>query len=208
MFPHFARGVALATLATSFLVVAVLGAAPPPRPIPSSPDRMTVSVPIAATLDRFMTAVRLSFPPIAAPAPTPPTPSASRIMIEPLDATPAKISVLIKRPAAKTHHPAKPRGSGGFRTASTSWYGPGFYGHRTACGLKYTKTILGVASRTLPCGTLVELRNPVNGRTIVVPVIDRGPYVYSRLWDLSAGTAIRLGHLYTGPLQWRIVHRR
>jgi rare lipoprotein A (peptidoglycan hydrolase) len=85
-----------------------------------------------------------------------------------------------------------------------SWYGPGFYGNRTACGLAYTKTILGVAHRSLPCGTLVEFRNPDNGRTAIVPVIDRGPYVADRQWDLSGGLCVKLDHCYTGPIDWRM----
>ncbi len=43
---------------------------------------------------------------------------------------------------------------------NVSWYGPGFYGHRTACGVELTKTVIGVAHRTLPCGTKVTFRNP------------------------------------------------
>jgi hypothetical protein len=85
-----------------------------------------------------------------------------------------------------------------------SWYGPGFYGGRTACGQAYTTTILGVANRTLPCGTLVTFRNPDNGRTITVPVIDRGPYVSGRQWDLSGAVCLALGHCYTGEILWRL----
>lgn len=84
-----------------------------------------------------------------------------------------------------------------------SWYGPGFYGSGTACGQTYTKTILGVAHRTLPCGTLVTFRNPANGRQITVPVIDRGPYVSGRTWDMSKGLCEYLGHCYTGSIEWR-----
>jgi hypothetical protein len=89
------------------------------------------------------------------------------------------------------------------RDSNVSFYGPGFYGKRTACGLAYTKTIIGVAHRTLPCGTLVTFRNPSNGRTITVPVIDRGPYVAGRQWDLSGGLCAYLNHCYTGSLEWR-----
>ena len=64
-----------------------------------------------------------------------------------------------------------------------SWYGPGFYGHRTACGVALTQTLVGVAHRTLPCGTLVTFRS--NGVTVTVPVVDRGPYVAGRTWDLT-----------------------
>jgi hypothetical protein len=84
-----------------------------------------------------------------------------------------------------------------------SWYGPGFYGSGTACGQKYSRTIMGVAHRTLPCGTMVTFRNPQNGRQITVPVIDRGPYVAGRTWDMSRGLCEYLGHCYTGSIEWR-----
>lgn len=84
-----------------------------------------------------------------------------------------------------------------------SWYGPGFFGNGTACGHKYTKEIMGVAHRTLPCGTLVTFRNPKNGRQVTVPVIDRGPYVAHRQWDMSYGLCSYLDHCYTGSIEWR-----
>jgi rare lipoprotein A (peptidoglycan hydrolase) len=93
--------------------------------------------------------------------------------------------------------------SGWRRDPEVSWYGPGFYGHRTACGKTLTTTLLGVANKTLPCGTMVSFRNPSNGRTITVPVVDRGPYVAGRQWDLTAATCRAIAHCFTGPLQWR-----
>lgn len=92
---------------------------------------------------------------------------------------------------------------GSWRRAEASWYGPGFYGSGTACGQTYTRTILGVAHRSLPCGTRVTFRNPRNGRTITVRVIDRGPYVSGRMWDLSRGTCSYLDNCYTGTIQYR-----
>ena len=86
---------------------------------------------------------------------------------------------------------------------NVSWYGPNFYGKRTACGLAMTRTLLGVAHRTLPCGTLVTFRNPANGRSLTLPVVDRGPYVYGRQWDLTGGACLALGHCYTGAFQWK-----
>ena len=69
-----------------------------------------------------------------------------------------------------------------------TWYGPGFYGNRTACGVAYTRTIVGVAHRTLPCGTLVRFK--WHGITAVAPVIDRGPYASSAyVFDFSAALA-------------------
>ena len=95
-------------------------------------------------------------------------------------------------------------GSGWRRDRSVSWYSPGFYGHRTACGKALTTTLIGVAHKTLPCGTLVTFRNPANGRSLTVPVVDRGPYVAGRQWDLTGGACVALGHCYTGPMDWRL----
>jgi hypothetical protein len=86
---------------------------------------------------------------------------------------------------------------------NVSWYGPTFYGKRTACGLAMTQSLLGVAHRTLPCGTLITFRNPANGRSITLPVVDRGPYVSGRDWDLTGGACLALGHCYTGSFQWK-----
>lgn len=77
--------------------------------------------------------------------------------------------------------------------ALATWYGPGFYGNSTACGQTLTTSTLGVAHRTLPCGTKVSVL--FEGRTIVVPVIDRGPYSRAD-WDLTQEAAERLG--FTG----------
>lgn len=71
-----------------------------------------------------------------------------------------------------------------------SWYGPGFYGNKTACGQVYTPQILGVAHLTLPCGTQLTLI--YGGRAVTVPVIDRGPYIAGRTIDLSNATKLAL----------------
>ncbi|HVF52806.1 MAG TPA: septal ring lytic transglycosylase RlpA family protein [Actinomycetota bacterium] len=71
-----------------------------------------------------------------------------------------------------------------------TWYGPGFYGNSTACGQRLDYGTLGVAHRTLPCGTKVSVY--YRGRSITVTVIDRGPYT-SANWDLTGETARRLG---------------
>jgi len=77
-----------------------------------------------------------------------------------------------------------------YRVALASWYGPGLYGRRTGCGGTLGYSQLGVAHKTLPCGTKVTLRH--NGRRVRVPVIDRGPYVGAREYDLTAATARKL----------------
>jgi rare lipoprotein A len=73
-----------------------------------------------------------------------------------------------------------------YRRALASWYGPGFYGRRTACGIRLTPRTQGVAHKTLPCGTRVTLR--FRGRTVTVPVIDRGPFIGRREFDITYAT--------------------
>lgn len=77
-----------------------------------------------------------------------------------------------------------------FKLSLATIYGPGFWGHRTACGQILRRDTLGVANRTLPCGTRVALL--YQGRILVVPVIDRGPYSNGAQWDLTEATASAL----------------
>lgn len=85
-----------------------------------------------------------------------------------------------------------------YRTAAASYYGPGLYGGALACGGTLQPGTLGVANKTLPCGLRVKLR--YRGRTITVPVVDRGPYVAGRDFDLTAATRARLRFPTTGVL--------
>ena len=83
--------------------------------------------------------------------------------------------------------------------SNISWYGPGFYGNNGACGLVpggIQKDTVGVAHRTLPCGTKVTFR--YNGVTVTTQVIDRGPYVKGRIWDMTHGLCALLNHCFTG----------
>ena len=75
-----------------------------------------------------------------------------------------------------------------FRLAGASWYGGG---GSLACGGWLTGSTLGVANKTLPCGTLVTLR--YGDRSVRVPVVDRGPYVPGREFDLTEATKQALG---------------
>ena len=88
------------------------------------------------------------------------------------------------------------------RDPEISWYGPGLIGNGTACGQTLTRKLLGVAHRSLPCGTLVTFRS--HGHTITVPVVDRGPYVSGRIFDLTYAACKKLEHCYTGPIEYRM----
>jgi hypothetical protein len=85
-----------------------------------------------------------------------------------------------------------------YRRAQVSWYGPGLYGGHLGCGGTLTPSTLGVANKTLPCGSKVTLRH--HGRTVRVPVVDRGPYSGGREFDLTAATKERLGFSGVGSI--------
>lgn len=138
---------------------------------------------------------------------------------------PAKASV--EKPPAKpsvpkppTSRPATPATPPPARAAwnvapIVTWYGPGFYGNRTACGQRYTRTIIGVAHKTLPCGTLIQFR--WQGITAMARVIDRGPYATSDyVFDFSAALACdvfkprgaKTGCFTRHNVEWRVIGRR
>jgi rare lipoprotein A (peptidoglycan hydrolase) len=89
-----------------------------------------------------------------------------------------------------------------YRVGGASWYGPGLYGHRTACGETLRKTTLGVAHRSLPCGTTVKF--VYRGQVLVTQVIDRGPYVHGRAWDLTSAASEALGLDGVGKVRYAI----
>ncbi len=98
-----------------------------------------------------------------------------------------------------------PREQPGYdRTGVASWYGEPFHGRRTANGEIYDMNRVSAAHPTLPLPTRVKVTNLENGRSIVVRVNDRGPFVNGRLIDLSRETARLLGMLQTGTAKVRV----
>jgi rare lipoprotein A (peptidoglycan hydrolase) len=94
----------------------------------------------------------------------------------------------------------------GLSKALATWFGPGFYGQTTACGQLLTPATVGVAHRTLPCGTLVRIS--YHRHRLVVPVIDRGPYGHNGAsFDLTAGAAQALGIEGSARIGARVVGR-
>jgi rare lipoprotein A (peptidoglycan hydrolase) len=92
--------------------------------------------------------------------------------------------------------PARRSLVGSLATNLASWYGAPLYGHQTACGLVLRRRTLGVANKTLPCGTRVVFG--YRGNWVTTTVIDRGPYVDKREWDLTQATADRLDFTSAG----------
>ena len=81
-----------------------------------------------------------------------------------------------------------------------SWYGPGFHGKKTASGEIYDQNKLTAANKELPFGTKLSVKNLTNGRSCVVVINDRGPYVRGRGIDLSREAAKRIGMNGTAPV--------
>lgn len=97
------------------------------------------------------------------------------------------------------HHP-KPKAR--MASAVASWYGPGFYGNKTACGQVLTPRSFGVAHKWLACGTRVRL---CVKRCVVAPVIDRGPYAPGRTFDLTVPVRDAIGAGSLGSVRYVVV---
>lgn len=91
-----------------------------------------------------------------------------------------------------------------------SWYGPGYRGKPTASGEKFNPDDFTAAHRTLRFGTVVEVRNLKNNRTVLVEITDRGPFVKDRIIDLSEAAAKAIGMIGVGvtPVEVRAMRRR
>jgi rare lipoprotein A (peptidoglycan hydrolase) len=189
--------VAIAALMAASALVAAPGPAgskgtsPAPRIDPGSLTPISIALPGAATTANYE---RITA-----------TATANRLGPATALAEPAFEAALPTKPPVKQPNPKGtkvPKNYWRF-DADISWYGRAFYGNGTACGQKYGPKLMGVAHRTLPCGTLVTFRNPKNGRQVTVPVIDRGPYVAGRTWDMSRALCVYLDHCHTGSIEWR-----
>lgn len=107
------------------------------------------------------------------------------------------------RELAETRAALAPPVSAPSSSALASWYGPGFYGHGLACGGVLEPGTIGVAHRTLPCGT--RLLVCFQGRCAAATVVDRGPYVSGRDFDLTGGLAAALRFGGVGTVTYRLL---
>lgn len=87
---------------------------------------------------------------------------------------------------------------------TASWYGPRFHGKTTANGEVYNQYALTAAHKTLPFGTLLQITNLRNGKSAIVRINDRGPYIEGRDLDLSKGTAKSLGFIHKGVVRVKV----
>jgi len=152
--------------------------------------RPGVQVTVAATTEPPLTA--------AYDLPRLPEPVARSRHLEPT-AEPPPPSTVATVPAVPIEIAAAPASASG-SVVTVSWYGPGFYENRLPCWqwlaandlpIQLLPDTWGVAHKSLPCGTMVTLAHGAN--TVTVPVVDRGPYVAGREFDLSPRVKAALG---------------
>jgi rare lipoprotein A len=183
---------AVAVLTAPLVLLAACGTPPTqptPKPTPSSPDARIV---------------RPDAPRPASPHPAPrgdPAPAASSPPPAPAevpaDAAPSPAALPTPAPDADDR--------GAVERGISSWYGRRFHGRRTANGERFDMHALTAAHRTLPFGTRVHVRNPANGREVVVRINDRGPTLRDRMIDLSRAAARRLGIGGLGTVEIRLL---
>ena len=99
--------------------------------------------------------------------------------------------------------PGMPR-KGRPQIGKASWYGPKYHGRKTACGEIFDMHKISAAHKKLPLGSVVKVTNLKNGKTLIVRVNDRGPYIRGRIIDLSFAAAKKLDMLEDGVVKVRV----
>lgn len=137
------------------------------------------------------------------PAPVARTP-ASKPVIAPTPATPVPVPGPGNPPFYEVfgeRYFVMPSSEGYRQTGVASWYGKDFHGKRTSSGTIYNMYEFTAAHKTLPLPSLVRVTNPGNGKSVVVTVDDRGPFVKGRLIDLSYAAAMELDIVRAGTAE-------
>lgn len=126
----------------------------------------------------------------------PPAPQAATVTTEPIE------------PAEPAQSAPPDQSSEVVERGQAGWYGDRYHGRKTASGERFDQHALTAAHRTLPFGTMVEVKNLDNGRTVTVRINDRGPFGRkTRIIDVSRAAAGELDMVRSGvaPVELRIV---
>lgn len=124
--------------------------------------------------------------------------------IFPADSAPSLDDRFLHKPQIAPMAPGQQIAAAGTQVGQASWYGPGFYGGRTASGEIFRPGTFTAAHRWLPFGTRVRVTNLNNGLKAVVRINDRGPFSGGRIIDLAHGAASALGVTSSGIAQVRL----
>jgi rare lipoprotein A len=107
-------------------------------------------------------------------------------------------------PAHRPRNPSVPEPAGHVEEGNASWYGSPFHGHRASNGEVYDMYKLTAAHRTLPFETMVRVTNLNNGKSTVVRITDRGPFIENRIIDLSLAAAREIDSVGPGVVPVRL----
>lgn len=120
-------------------------------------------------------------------------------------ATPAAAPSPVVAPSRSLTAPAPPRAGPVIQTGLATWYGPGFDNNPTKCGPIYHQWQYTAASNDLPCGTVVQVTNQANGRSVVVTITDTGAFRHPNILDLSLGAFSAIASTDSGVIQVSVV---
>jgi rare lipoprotein A len=134
--------------------------------------------------------------PVAAPAATPAAPTATTAPAA-ATAAPSTAPAAAKAPAPAPEKKASAPAAAGAMEGKIAHYGSKFNGRKTACGVIFNAKAMTMASKSLPCGTMVKVTNLKNKKSVIVMVTDRGPSTPDRIGDVTTAAARKLG--MTGP---------
>lgn len=176
----------------------------PPMPTPS-PEAVSAalearttappSTPVSAPVESTGT---------AAPPKTPQAPSSKPAVLSLESAQHGDRQVATARQAGPGPAASTPAGSDTDEIGYASWYGSRFHGRLTANGEVYDMNKLTAANKTLPFGTIVQVTNLENGKSVEVTINDRGPFVAGRIIDLSRAAAAKVGLTSMGVAKVRL----
>lgn len=121
-----------------------------------------------------------------------------------IDSLATTVAALEEKPVTPLTVPAAEKKIAAFEAiggGEASYYGPGFAGNRTASGERFNPQALTAAHRTLPLGTRLRVTNKANGKSVIVRINDRGPFLKHRVLDVSVAAAREIAMIRTGKAQ-------
>ena len=137
--------------------------------------------------------------PVAGSTPPPITSTPATETARPTEASPRKTASTLPRNGVPERN-----ASGYSEEGNASWYGPPFHGRRSSNGEVYDMNKLTAAHRTMAFNTMVRVTNLSNGKTVVVRITDRGPFIENRIIDLSKAAAQEIESIGPGVVPVRL----
>ncbi len=148
-----------------------------------------------------------------AQAPAPAAPSSAPVAPAPASpapaVTPAAPAAPATAPAVKAEKkPAAAPVAAGAMEGKIAHYGRKFNGRKTACGVTFNANAMTMASKSIPCGTMVKVTNLKNKKSVIVKVTDRGPSTPDRIADVTTAAAHKLGMTQAGVIDAKLEVRK